>query len=288
MVRLALLLSAAVFVLASPDRGSAQVCGDADGNGNVTVTDGVQTLRAAASLSSSCTPAACDVDGNASTTVTDGVNVLRKAAGLSSPDACGGGGGVTQEVQSLIQEIQPFLSVGLGFIPAGGAQAQQSLCENAEDGGEIIVEEGSIEFTDCEIGDFSFDGSIITTESSVAFEFFSITDLTTEDLDSIDLDGVLTFGSQGGLEILNGNLDFLSTTGDSFAFGFNQIVFDPNTQVITDGSVRLDADFVTEAGVTFLELGFTGTTVLPVTVGLEDGGEQSFTFDQTTGVLTPA
>jgi hypothetical protein len=285
--RLALLLSAAVLLLASPDRAAAQVCGDADGNGSVTVTDGVQALRSAAGLSSSCTAAACDVDGNGSTTVTDGVNVLRKAAGLSSPDACTGGGAINQEVQDLIQEIQPFLSLGLGFIPAGGAQAQQSFCDNVEDGGEAIFGEGSIEFFECQIGDFLFDGGIFTSASSVEFDVFSITDLTTDEF--VDFNGVLTFGSQGGVEILNGNLEFFtSTTGDSFAFAFNAIAFDPNSQTITGGSVRLDADFTTEAGVTFLELGFNGTNVLPVTVGLEDGSEQSFTFDQNTGILTPA
>jgi hypothetical protein len=73
---------------------TSEVCGDADGNGRVTVTDGVQVLRAAAGLSSSCPEGgvgaavvgtaggACDVDGNGAISVTDGVNVLRLAAGL--------------------------------------------------------------------------------------------------------------------------------------------------------------------------------------------------------------
>ena len=64
------------------------LCGDADLNGTVTVTDGVQTLRAAAGLSSSCTPARCDLDGNGSISVTDGVNVLRAAADLSFTADC--------------------------------------------------------------------------------------------------------------------------------------------------------------------------------------------------------
>jgi hypothetical protein len=64
------------------------LCGDADLSGTVTVTDGVQTLRAAADLSSSCTPARCDVDGNGTISVTDGVNVLRAAAGLSFTANC--------------------------------------------------------------------------------------------------------------------------------------------------------------------------------------------------------
>lgn len=65
-----------------------QVCGDPNGDGRVTVSDGVQVLRAAGQLSSDCTIAVCDVDGNGSITVTDGVNVLRAAAGLPFPDNC--------------------------------------------------------------------------------------------------------------------------------------------------------------------------------------------------------
>jgi hypothetical protein len=69
---------------------AADVCGDADGSGTVTVTDGVQTLRAAAGLGSSCTPARCDVDDGGSVSVTDGVNVLRAAAGLAVSLVCPG------------------------------------------------------------------------------------------------------------------------------------------------------------------------------------------------------
>jgi hypothetical protein len=68
---------------------TAPACGDPDGSGSVTVSDGVNVLRAAAGLSSTCaTEAACDVDGSGATTVTDGVNVLRAAAGLSADLAC--------------------------------------------------------------------------------------------------------------------------------------------------------------------------------------------------------
>jgi hypothetical protein len=63
-------------------------CGDADGSGAVTVTDGVQTLRAAAGLSSPCTLATCDVNGSGAITVTDGVAVLRGAAGLPLAGTC--------------------------------------------------------------------------------------------------------------------------------------------------------------------------------------------------------
>jgi hypothetical protein len=78
---------AALAALAAVVMRAATVCGDANGDGGVTVTDGVVVLRAAAGLASACTVDACDVDGNGAVTVTDGVLTLRAAAGL--PNACG-------------------------------------------------------------------------------------------------------------------------------------------------------------------------------------------------------
>jgi hypothetical protein len=62
--------------------GPGRKCGDADGNGTLSVTDGVRVLRAAADLPSSCLAAFCDTDGDGAIGVTDGVRVLRAAAAL--------------------------------------------------------------------------------------------------------------------------------------------------------------------------------------------------------------
>jgi hypothetical protein len=78
------------LVLVAAPAVAVDRCGDADGNGAVTVTDGVQILRAAAGLASSCTLARCDLDDGGSISVTDGVNVLRDAAGLPVNLACPG------------------------------------------------------------------------------------------------------------------------------------------------------------------------------------------------------
>ena len=67
---------------------TASLCGDADLNGTITVSDGVNVLRMAAGLPTLCTPTLCDVDDDGATTVTDGVNVLRAAAGLPATLAC--------------------------------------------------------------------------------------------------------------------------------------------------------------------------------------------------------
>jgi hypothetical protein len=94
MTTVRLLVAAATIatvMLATPLAARAQVCGDADDSGSITVTDGVNVLRAAAALGA-CEPTRCDVDGNGSVTVTDGVNVLRAAAGLGNPTGCSSGG----------------------------------------------------------------------------------------------------------------------------------------------------------------------------------------------------
>jgi hypothetical protein len=83
-----LLVLAAAFLFVSVVRAGAETCGDADGNDQVTVTDGVNVLRAAAGLSSGCPLSSCDIDGNGAISVTDGVNVLRAAAGLSASLSC--------------------------------------------------------------------------------------------------------------------------------------------------------------------------------------------------------
>ena len=65
-----------------------EVCGDADGNGTVSLSDGVQVLRAAAGLTTVCSLTRCDVDGSGNISITDGVQVLRAAAGLPFTGNC--------------------------------------------------------------------------------------------------------------------------------------------------------------------------------------------------------
>ena len=68
--------------------GFRRACADADGDTTVTVTDGVQVLRAAAALPSACRVEVCDVDGSGAVTVTDGVQTLRAAAELPTDLRC--------------------------------------------------------------------------------------------------------------------------------------------------------------------------------------------------------
>ncbi len=112
----------ALLVVLLPLAAAAQECGDANGNGSITVTDGVQVLRAAADLASDCTPERCDVNANGSTTVTDGVAVLRAAAGLSVVLQCPGGQQI--EMRALgTSRLSPGIAGPVVQIDAQGASS---------------------------------------------------------------------------------------------------------------------------------------------------------------------
>ena len=141
-------------------RALAQTCGDVDGDG-VTVTDGVQTLRAAADLSNSCTAAVCDVDGSGGITVTDGVLVLRAAAGLAPMLHCGSatprlftmtnaadGNSVVafaQGADGRLTEIGRFASGGRGV--GRGLENQGAVAVTGDRGHVLAVNPGSAELS---------------------------------------------------------------------------------------------------------------------------------------------
>ena len=75
---------------ALPAMAHAQQCGDVDGSGTLTDTDGVNVFRQATGLSSSCAndTTLCDVDGDGTVTQADGLAVLRAAGGLPISFLC--------------------------------------------------------------------------------------------------------------------------------------------------------------------------------------------------------
>jgi hypothetical protein len=126
MTTIRLFLAMVATVLAIAGAARAETCGDADASGAITVTDGVQTLRAAAGLSSSCTAPRCDVDASGAVSVTDGVNVLRAAAGLAVSLTCPGAGSAcaTAAVAVSIAVPQP---VGAAVLTLGYAAGTVTL-----------------------------------------------------------------------------------------------------------------------------------------------------------------
>ncbi len=285
---------------------SAQVCGDADGNGSVTVTDGVQVLRAAASLSSSCSDhgSSCDIDGSGTVTVTDGVNVLRKAAGLSITEACPTSGG-TADVRAVTDTVVPFLVLGLQQIPnvgsAGSVATTAASTENCEDGGSRTTSESgvtiSVVFNACRVhetglGSFQFDGNVQVQlgfpNSSVTFELL-LTDLSNSKV--VDFDGTVQGNpnASGGITIQPGTLSVRGPNEGPEIFRLkitNPIVLDQNAHLVS-GTVEADDtsnSFALQSATVDVQ---SGSSTAHVHVVRDDNSTQDYTLNLNTGDLTP-
>lgn len=82
-------LLTSLFLLATPvSISAAQLCGDGNGDGNITAGDALFALRTAVG-SASCPLAACDYNGDDKITAGDALAILRKAVGQDSPGNCG-------------------------------------------------------------------------------------------------------------------------------------------------------------------------------------------------------
>ncbi len=270
---------------------AAQVCGDANGDGDVTVSDGVQALRAAADLSSIC-DAGCDVDGNGSVTVSDGVNILRKAADLPVNEACDFTG---QEANGV---VSPSLSIfdGMTKIPGiGGASVSAAAPGDCENAGTVEQQGGTtgsaivLTFTNCQIKGAILDGQIgrlvLNDRLTLAFGKFKITRLKTSE--SLTFNGQLTIANETQGTRVNGSLNVDSSKVGAFSLNFTRIL------ITGDGSVRqgtLDYDLAdtTVGKIAHIHIVFSDGDQLAVTVQLRNGQVHSFLLDRDTRLLVPA
>ncbi|MCC6848587.1 MAG: hypothetical protein IT294_08810 [Deltaproteobacteria bacterium] len=277
-VFLALGLAAGAAGAAAP--ATAQVCGDADGSGVVGVSDGVQTLRAAAGLDSVCTAAVCDVDGSGAVTVSDGVGVLRKAAGLAIDERCGGASG---QPATVLSELQPLFKYGLPF--ATGAPV--AACANAPEG-EIDVEtddEGTTTtFFSCQVDDVALFGDVTVGATTLTFAFLEADTAGDEDFIA-DYDGELALGGGSGGRPLAGTLAITTESASSFTMTLANVVV--ATGVLTSGTATVD---LTESDIadafTRLDLTFDGSGVASVVAVQANGGSQEFRLDLATGAVS--
>ncbi|MCC6764353.1 MAG: hypothetical protein IT293_06790 [Deltaproteobacteria bacterium] len=301
--RIAALIASALFLATS---ASAQTCGDADGNGAVTVTDGVQVLRSAAGLSSTCSAraASCDVDGSGSATVSDGVNVLRKAADIDITENCPGGGDDTADVAQVTDVLVAFLSLGLQEVPNVGISSADAVrpaaTEDCEDGGSRTTTQQGIgvrvTFDACKVsepglGGFQFDGeigvAIAFPTATVTFEF-RITDLANQRL--VDFDGAL--GAQarsGGGFVLDGGP--LSVRGPNegpeiFQVTLDDVAVDGDGRILSGSAEAEDTSDSFELETAEIEVEGGGSTA-SVHVVRDDGSERDYQLDLDTGELTP-
>ncbi len=262
---------------------AAQVFGDADGSGTVTVTDGVQTLRAAAGLDSMCTLATCDIDGSGAITVTDGVGVLRIAAGLDVTQSCPGGS--TGQPQTMLQQLQPLFKQGVAFA----TNPPVTACLNSADGGIDVSTDATgttMTFTTCQVDDaIEFDGDVLIGATVLGFDSLEADTAGAEDY-ICDFSGTLTLGSAGSGKTLNGILDDVNTDSvDTMT-----VTFDHATVVagkLTGGTATIDltnsdlSDSFTQVVLTFTPAGTANVVATEV-----NGGTQSFTYDPATGVAS--
>jgi hypothetical protein len=274
----------------------ARTCGDADGSGTVTVTDGVQTLRASAGLSSTCTVIRCDVDASDTITVTDGVNVLRKAAGLSAPDACPGGDGIG--VDESVDSLAPFLVFGLGFaaeISTGGvAPAGSNDVDACPDGGtrsKGFISPGllRIGFTACRysspgLGRFEFNQGLVVNflRSQVSLSVL-VTDLDSGRLSSFD--GFFDFTPRdGGGFVANGQDILLTAPEGQFTLDLNALTVDEDGHVLSGGGSLEDTS--NEFALARIEFQVTAPGSASLTATFDDQTTTSYVLNLVTGELT--
>lgn len=274
-----------------PGQAQAQifkVCGDVDDNGSVTVSDGVQVLRAAAGLSSDCTDAICDIDVNGTIGVTDGVITLRKAAGLSIKQNCiPDEGNINRQVEHLVQRTQPLVSEAIGTIVLRRNEVIDNTfnCENGEDGTLDVTFDGELtaSFSDCQIESAIINGDVEDAgdDPILALE---IADLRSEE--SISFEGVLLgVTTETGVK-LSGNLDAVPSfdrfdTSD-FLLVMNSLEVAP-TGIPLAGSITLVLNEDSAVpGVTRVRIIYDGSNLARVIVTFEDASVMSYKFDLNT------
>jgi hypothetical protein len=300
-----MLVGAGLWSLTAVAGVAAQVCGDADGSGTVTVTDGVQVLRSAAGLSTTCsaTPANCDVDGSGSATVSDGVNVLRKAAGIAITEACPSGG--SSDVQEVTDAVLPFLTLGLNEVPnvslsSAGATVRPAATENCEDGGTRTTDQSgvtvTVTFAACKVsepglGSFQLDGVIevsLGLSSTVEFEL-NITDLGNSRL--VDFDGTIqgTPRLGGGFVVNGGPIAVRESEGgpEVFRLTFDDLTVDGDGTLVSGSVEAEDTSDSFDLKTAEVEVEDSSTTAT-VRVVRDDDSEEQFLLNLETGELTPA
>ncbi|MEO6029046.1 MAG: hypothetical protein ABIR79_19445 [Candidatus Binatia bacterium] len=285
-MRMHLAIVLLVSLAAAP--AAAQICGDATNDDTVTVTDGVQALRSAAGLSSSCEDG-CDIDASGAVTVSDGVNILRKAAGLTINEACDFTGqdanGLTNPAFSVFDGITKVPGIGAGAGAAAGACENDGTIETSQ-AGEI----SSATFNECQIQGAILNGTIsravFSQAAVVALDGFRITRIKTGK--------TLSFSGQLGLTVVPGGKRLVGTlTVTTESFGTFTIRFE-RILLAGDGSVRQgrllydltksESERIATIVITFDEDGDD----LPVSVALRNKKVKQFLLNRGTRLLIPA
>jgi hypothetical protein len=289
MVRGALVAGAllAVFTISAAS-AQAQTCGDADGNDTVTVTDGVQALRSAAGLSSSCDEA-CDVDGTGAITVSDGVNILRKAAGIAINEACEFTG---QEANGVVEPTTSIFTAMTKVPGVGAANALAAGTGPCDNDGSIDTNQfgnsSSASFGNCRIGGVIFDGvisrAVLAQGVIIGFDGFSITRVKSGESHTIN--GQLGVANEAEGKRIAGKLTITSSKRGTFTMQLERILLAGDGSVL-QGRLIYDVSKTSGGKIAGILIDFNKTGI-PVTVALRDQQVKQFFFDPDTRLLVPA
>ena len=274
----------------------AQVCGDATGDGVVTEVDGLEILRAAALLPSSCAGGVCDVTGDGVIDDTDGVVALRLAADLAANTACDFGGGAASEVETLTGDLTPFFGVLLPESPgvgAAGAGGFEVTTEDCPAGGtrtnRDLVTQLQVSFAGCRINDpllgsFEIDGNVALNLALPQFFITAdITDLATGR--TVNFEGPIdaTFGS-GDTVIFDGGPVVIATPQGNFDMTFDGMVVDSDGRPRGGAASAADTDDNFDLDIVTFDVNDDITADL--VAHFDDGSSESFLLNLVTGALT--
>lgn len=272
-----------------PTVASAQIfkiCGDVDDNGSVSVTDGVQVLRAAASLPSDCTPAICDVDVDGTIGVTDGVIVLRKAADLPINDNCiPNDGSIDRQISHLVRRTEPMVTDVLSaLVEQRDERVDQSLpCSNSADGTlDLTFFDGQLDasFFDCLI-----DNSFINGDAEDAGDdpIISIEVLDQRSDESISFDGSLRSSPLEDGFKYSGNLESSPSFDQFDTFDFLLVVNSLEVRapgIFPSGTITFEINPDTNIpDVTRIRMFFDRSNLARVQVEFSNGSVANYQYD---------
>jgi hypothetical protein len=296
----AIVLVTILAMLGGPAGVAAETCGDADGSGTVSVTDGVQTLRAAAGLGSRCPANRCDVDGSGGVTVSDGVNVLRKAAGVAIAEACPAVS-TTESVKAFLGEMTKIARVQAATVAADVARGAATTVDCDE--GFFETEGNRTTFHQCRFGTLLIDGALTeTTEpgsdpengrfiKTDVYEGYEVRFLDTGFTFRQDGTSTIDIDTKANRLVQNGTLTIFTNDSvlgqDEYTLTRIDLTTDIQTGVTLSGRLTSALAEAGLAGIESVTLGYTTATVADVDVVFDDGHAEAFTFDLVTNELTP-
>jgi multidrug efflux pump subunit AcrB len=120
--------------------------------------------------------------------------------------------------------------------------------------------------------------------NTISFDI-GFTDLATDE--GFDFAGDLTVATSGSNFVIAGGLEVFFDDLGTVDVSFDNVVSSPDGAFV-GGALEFNAAESDIEGISGIRIGFTGTTISPVTVTLADQTQLAFTFDSTSGVLTPA